>query len=309
MSLTRCPFCEHGNAANAKFCSECGMHLKPCPRCGAVNRVTATVCHQCLGNLPGRSDAPDPFAPAADVPRFSLRRFYPALTAAADASKLLLRRFSADVSKLLLPRFSPALTAAAHVWKRFSLEIVATVVFAAMAIPAYYAYRQDLVMDDIPWTPAAGVVGRSAAPGDAKSTGTGTGLPGPSSLLPENPLAPSARAATDQPRAGRQPIESRKTKAPAVTEHPGAIKAGEAGRPAPYRPEACTEGVAALDLCSPSAAQKKQAETAIAVETAITRPRAIGTGKASSQEASRPLTCTEAVAALGLCGPGVTRRE
>jgi double zinc ribbon protein len=77
MSLTRCPFCEHGNPADSKFCSECGgaLHLAPCPRCGAVSQVTATVCYQCGGPLPGRgTDAPVPSAPAAGVSRSLPRR-------------------------------------------------------------------------------------------------------------------------------------------------------------------------------------------------------------------------------------------
>ena len=49
MSLTPCPYCTHGNPANAKFCNECGgtLSLAPCPHCGAVNEVGATACHQC----------------------------------------------------------------------------------------------------------------------------------------------------------------------------------------------------------------------------------------------------------------------
>ena len=66
MSSTQCPFCEHGNPADAKYCSECGgaLHLAPCPHCGAVSLVTATVCYQCRRPLQGRKtgDAVDPDA-------------------------------------------------------------------------------------------------------------------------------------------------------------------------------------------------------------------------------------------------------
>ena len=60
MSLTRCPYCVHGNPADAKFCSACGgaLHLPPylasCPRCGTVNPVKATECCWCRGQLSGR---------------------------------------------------------------------------------------------------------------------------------------------------------------------------------------------------------------------------------------------------------------
>ncbi len=60
MSLTRCPYCKHGNPADARVCSACGgelhlpPHLAPCPHCGAVGPIKATVCYWCRGELPGR---------------------------------------------------------------------------------------------------------------------------------------------------------------------------------------------------------------------------------------------------------------
>jgi ribosomal protein L40E len=44
-----CPFCEHQNPADAKFCNECGspLHLTPCGGCGAVNSVGDTHCWRC----------------------------------------------------------------------------------------------------------------------------------------------------------------------------------------------------------------------------------------------------------------------
>src|SRR5258706_9684414 len=60
MSLTRCPYCKHGNPADARVCGACGgelhlpPHLAPCPHCGAVGPIKATVCYWCRGELPGR---------------------------------------------------------------------------------------------------------------------------------------------------------------------------------------------------------------------------------------------------------------
>lgn len=49
----RCPSCEHGNPAGAKFCNNCGLpvHLQPCGNCEAINEPTANRCYKCGGPL------------------------------------------------------------------------------------------------------------------------------------------------------------------------------------------------------------------------------------------------------------------
>jgi len=192
MSLTRCPYCVHGNPADAKFCSACGgaLHLPPylasCPRCGTVNPVKATECCWCRGQLSGRR---------------SLRR-------------------------------------------RPSRVITATAVLAAIAVLGYYTYRQGSLAET-PQPPAsseaggrgapaaAGVIDRDAATGEAKSAQADAGLTSPATSPPGAPPAGLARA-PNPPRAGRA-VERR-----------------------PYRPEACTAGVAALGLCTPETTQRRE---------------------------------------------------
>lgn len=283
MSLTRCPYCEHGNPADSKFCSACGgaLHLVPCPRCGAVNQVTATACYQCRSQLPGRrTDALDPPSPAAEVSR-------------------------------PLPR-------------RPSRVIVGTAVLAAIAVLGYYTYRQRSLVD-APQPPAAsskangrgstagaGAIGRDAAAGDTKSAKAdkSAGLTSAATSPSGSPLADPTRAAANQPRAGRQPVESQEAKAAAAAiTRAQAVNAGRAGERGRSRPEACTEAVAALGLCTPKPVQKKEAETAAAVKAPIARPQTTGAGKAGGQELPRPEACTEAVAALGLCTLKPTQRK
>src|SRR5690242_14641311 len=44
----RCPKCQTENAANAKFCAECGSRIDSlCPSCGAENPPNAKFCTQC----------------------------------------------------------------------------------------------------------------------------------------------------------------------------------------------------------------------------------------------------------------------
>jgi len=59
-----CPFCEHQNPADAKFCNECGspLHLTPCGDCGAVNSVADPHCWRC-GGLLLPLDSPVPVEP------------------------------------------------------------------------------------------------------------------------------------------------------------------------------------------------------------------------------------------------------
>jgi hypothetical protein len=53
MSPLQCGFCSRSNPADAKFCNSCGgqLNLAPCPHCEGVNEVTASVCHACKGAL------------------------------------------------------------------------------------------------------------------------------------------------------------------------------------------------------------------------------------------------------------------
>ena len=272
-----CPFCDHGNPEDAKFCSACGgaLHLVPCLRCGAVNDVAATACYQCHDRLPGRgTDALGPESPAAVVSRPLLHRH--------------------------------------------SRVIVGMAVVAAFAVLGYYGYRQRSLVDSPQPTAAgskasapdatagAGVIRRDAAAGDTAPANADFSVKPttrPAISLPQAPVADPARAAAVQPRAGRQPVESREAKAAAaLITRPQATAAGKAQRREPPRPVACTESVAALGLCPPELIQKKEAETAAAVGT-IARPQANASSKAGGQESPRQEACTEAVAALGLCAP------
>lgn len=202
--------------------------------------------------------------------------------------------------------------------------IVGTAALAAITVLGYYTFRQSSLVGAAQppaasskasgrGAPAsAGVIGRNALAGDTKSAGAddSAGLTGPATSPSGTPLADPARAVASQPRAGRQSVESQEAKATAAAiTRPQAINAGKAGERGPSRPEACTEAAAALGLCPAKPVQKKEVETAAAVEAGIKRPQTTDAGKASGQEPPRPQTCTEAVAALGLCTPRPTQRR
>jgi len=182
--------------------------------------------------------------------------------------------------------------------------IVGTAVLAVSAF-GYYTYRQLSFAEAPQPPPASGVSSGRVAPADAgfldvdaaagatKSAGAddGAGLTSPAASQSEAPPAEPVRAVASQPRASRQPAKSEEAKA---------------SEPAPPRPDACTDATAALGLCAMKSVQKKDPETAAAVEAAVKHPQTTGAGKAGGQEPA----CTEAAAALGLCTPKpIQRRE
>jgi class 3 adenylate cyclase len=62
----RCPKCNTENAANAKFCAECGAKFAAlCPSCGAENPPDAKFCTQCGTRLGGAANQPEAQPPPA----------------------------------------------------------------------------------------------------------------------------------------------------------------------------------------------------------------------------------------------------
>ncbi len=277
MSLIRCPYCEQGNPAEARFCNACGgaLHLPPhlasCARCGTVNPVAATVCCWCRAQLPGRKGALVPVSPSAEVSTSLPRRRFRVIAGTAVLAALV-------------------------------------VVGSALVVAGYYSYRQRSLAD-APQPPAAsseasgrgapadaGFIARDAVADEPKSASAdnSAGLTSLATSPPGTPLAAPVRAAANPPRADRQPVKSQEAKA---------------SDPAPLRSEACTEATAALGLCATKSVQKKETETAAAVEAPIKRPQTAGAGNAGGQEPPHPQTCTEALAALGLCAAKPTQRR
>jgi len=129
--------------------------------------------------------------------------------------------------------------------RRISRVLAGAVLVAAIGALGYYSYRQASPAD-VPRPAAAG----GEAAGDTKSSDD-------TSSASANPLATPARAAANQPRAGRQPVESQQGKAAAAANtRSQTVNVGKPGEPVPSREEACTEGLAALGLCVPRTTQR-----------------------------------------------------
>ena len=262
-----CPFCEHGNPVDAKFCSACGgaLHLVPCPRCGAVSDVTAITCYQCHGQLPGRgTDALDPAPPAAEVSRPMPRRQSRVIVGTAILAAIVVLGYYSYSQRSLVEASEPQ---------------------AAIG---------DASGRGAPV--GAGVIRRDAVADDSVPTNAATSPRG-------IPLAVPTRETETPPRAVRRSVESRNaTVAVAPIARPRETGTGKARRLEPPRPVACTESVAALGLCPPDSVQRKVVEKASSAR-AIAHPQANAASQAGGQEPPRQVACTEAVAALGLCTP------
>ncbi len=272
MTLNRCPFCEHGNPADSKFCGACGgpLHLRPCPGCGAVNDVSAIACHQCRAPLQGaRKETPDSALPAAEAAGTAIRHRPAVLFALAAFAAIVALVFFGY--REFLQREAPSEPAAS----------------------GDTAARAGLAK--------TGVIGRDAAAGEA-----GAG-PADSNVTPAGsatPFSGKSRAREDSVARkpvseGHEPVESQGANAAAET----AVRSREVsevnpgGQESPKK-EACTEAVAALGLCTikPAAA-------------AGVRPQAVEAAKGGGQPTPREEACPAGVAALGLCPPESTQRR
>jgi double zinc ribbon protein len=254
MALTRCRYCEHDNPANSKFCNSCGgalqlpVHLASCPRCGTVNPVKATVCCWCGGQLSGRRSLPR--LPSQVI---------------VGTAVLAVSAFGYYTYRQLSFAEAPQPPAASGV-------------SSGRVAPA-----------------EAGFLDVDAAASARKSADDGAGPTSPATSPSEAPPAAPMRAAAIPPRAGRQPVKSQEAKAnepepsrsEACTEAAAAVGlcatksvqkkepetaavaetaiklrptsgAGNAGGQEPPRPQACTEAVAALGLCTPTPAQRRE---------------------------------------------------
>lgn len=266
--LETCPFCEHNNLADSKFCNHCGgaLHLVPCPRCGAVSDVTATSCYQCHGRLPGRGDTALTVVPQTDAaPPRSLRRTR-----------------------------TPAIVGAA--------------IFAVIALVSTYTYRQASHSGDrgSPEVASASSGEASGADKAAARPDKSTRPAGPDKIQSTRPLAGAVPAATKPASGGYQKGDSGKARvAPPRVTHTRGTYDEAASEKDPSRPAVCTAAVAALGLCALKPPQRIPVSAAETSKPVVASSNAGDPGKAGRQGALRQDACTERAAALGLCTPRI----
>jgi hypothetical protein len=223
MSLRKCPYCEHPNSADAKFCVACGaiMHLAPCPHCGAVNDISSKQCYRCQGELPGAHvlDLPGETPPPVE-----------------------------SVQPATAPDQPPS--------SRPSLMVVA-VIALTFASAAYFAYRQKSVIvpptATVPATEDASKAGKNtkapeSPPPAAPAAGAAPNSLAPPAAVPETAGVTPPAATAETARTPRERSSRARREAEAAAQA-AAVPAGSS----PAKRTPCTEAVAALGLCKPDA--------------------------------------------------------
>lgn len=243
-----CPFCEHVNPADSKFCNTCGgaLHLAHCPRCGAVNDVTATACYQCRDPISNRS----PDAPGSDQPSAHASKPQPlpksrlAIGAAILVLISTLGYYGYSKSRLIDPAQPLAArkdasrpdnrTDSGVASREEAIRVTHTAKPDEKAVPVGSAIaKRETPVPGV--TPAAAPVTRAKAAGTAKSGERG--LPGGEACA--EPLAALGLCRFKTEIARPQPVALRKS----------------AGQESP-RGQTCTTAAAALGLCTPQLTQE-----------------------------------------------------
>lgn len=238
METHRCPFCEHDNLTDAKYCSNCGgcLYLVPCPSCGAISDIKAGTCYQCHKPLHG--GASDSLSvEVAPVAVISQTRGPDIMSRALETGKLELAHPAPTAGE-------PTVAPARRGHTVFAGAVAAAAVVAGLG---YYAYRHYGVIGAPAPTAAGGVVG---TPGTAANSGS-IRQPAVAAGAASAPVAASAAACTGEattlglcsPQNG-----AKKELEPAAA---GATASPDAA--VPPQSQACAPAAAALGLCTPAA--------------------------------------------------------
>ena len=257
MSFTPCPYCEHRNPADSKFCNSCGgtLALAPCPHCGAVNEVTAKACYQCRRPLgPADADAQAP-TPAPAVPA----RWFRERTRVVSVTAVL--AVMAVVGYYTLRQSSTVDTGAPA-----GARIETTG-------PAGHADAGPISNERAVTTERNAAAGEATPAGAVSSTGNQPpGSPRPTAATPANArTAQTTKAGKEAERTPRPPEPCTVAVAALGLCTPNPVQKKDAPAAAPAiiaRPEAlnpgsdnagpCTPAVAALGLCAPIPTQRKE---------------------------------------------------
>lgn len=212
-----CPFCDHRNPGDARFCNACAspLHLKPCKQCDAVNDEAATNCYKCGAAyaVPSSMPGATPTLPAADS------TLAPATTDGV-----------ATAASMTPPGFATsALPAGRRLLRpgQFAAAVIATM----LIVGAYEAYRINVATPDASEatsqpivapdnnetaaTPAARVIALKPVQPEITATlpapipPTNTETPKPASLIQPPASVPATKRATAHQSAVRAPVTKR----------------------------------------------------------------------------------------------------
>ncbi len=288
MFSLHCHFCEHGNRAGAKFCEECGsaLNLKLCKQCEAINHRAAQHCHQCGTEFPAEW-TPDQVTVTENAHGRLADEAGGVIELVAEVAARQPDSPAAN-APFLVPRPQLAYDAvlSRSKWStkqgRSSRAVVSALLLATTAGLAYYLYRlpEQTTLTPTASRPTAG------APVQASSVDIPTpSMPvtvGASAL--ESLTQPVAEAnGVVAPVAARSDARAVRSDARRVSDARSDVKQTAATRPPTRSPSAAAR----------VAMQPPPGEPSVNVRL----------------DQSNGGTCTEAVAALGLCSPSAKRED
>ena len=274
-SLSLCQYCEHANPADAKFCAGCGapLHLIPCPHCGAVNQKSSKNCYQCHGELRENTEILLADAPASASETAAGNAESPPMPATYQSQAAVRQRQPVFVVGIILLAF-----AAAAYFAYQQRSVVAAKGASGGSIDAATGKLPAKIADPSPANSAAGAISKTAptvTTSTVETRAVTTGKDGP-----VNQIAPAVALKQDKlgepldslVTANREPVgvnvksSRRRTTPPAVIAAEPASLASAATRVPPGsvvqkqspRTGVCTEGIAALGLCTPDPTKGRQ---------------------------------------------------
>jgi hypothetical protein len=278
MSTGICAVCAHANPAGASFCNACGasLQLALCHACEAINDRSASFCHKCGVALPGEPSA-SPMGPTP--PSTSVTPVTSSLAEEARARRNV--KAALPATPVFLALVVLALAGAAY----YAYVTVGTAPPASSTPPNASADAEPSRVASVP------EVVHNDEPGPRPEVGTTNGASG-SAVLPSgtssgDPPAPPAPAvatperepAVDEPSSEGQRPETRSPQAEAAP-----ATSGDDRRQRPMG----RDDVGRSGLVSASPPRTTTSPP-------VSRP------SASSGRFEPPATCTDAIAAVGLC--------
>jgi len=307
MSNSRCVFCGHSNPAEARYCNDCAspLHLKPCNECDAINDRSARSCYKCGADFPAERVVED--ARPVSVTMATHRHGGGRDPSNGDPVDTLQRRVriesprheSNDVEILARVRpLAAAFRSSLPVSQRLQQIVpvpsrqtkeqrhhvmrgtLATLLIAGMAIGGYFGFRnqpqlqnasgqQQATVDAAPSVPVVNVPQSNAA----KSVGVAVGAT--ASFDESASSSTQGRIRTTVVAAPQASIEP-----PAETPAPSPVARAPDRRPAVAPKDSAFRDAGALAVHAPVRDRRNEALLA---------------------EQDRLRSCTDEVAALGLC--------
>ncbi|MEJ6007261.1 zinc ribbon domain-containing protein [Paucibacter sp. AS339] len=297
-----CPYCDHVSPPDSKFCNECGaaLHLQPCPHCGAVNDITkSTVCGRCQGDL----HPPQDTQPAEDLPVLSVEVEPPPSPASSSSATPPTAPAAAPFSASL---YSPP-------QQRRSPVLLLGLLTLALGAGGYYAYQSYLAPTADPRHATEGSPDALQPQVQAPTqTGTASLTPSPSGTE-QAPSAPAIAPMTTTPSAGQTPAVDSPPVAKADASSAAAVEAANtaeatASAGALNKPAAPAR-LAAKQLPRPEASSPTGANASATPAPLVSSRQRSEAQQGLDLKKPQINSCTDAVAALGLCTPDTKPRS